>query len=145
MEPDNKLYDPQRVPVARLRPWDSSRAPFSGALLRVTDGSLAVDNLISHVSTPEPPATPSYVFTVSWKDPAVPQGPARLQDLMLNCETSLRAYCTLNKIPYSHLINQRIRMNKQLKAQSAPAARAILAAIFGPSPMHPSKPTYRWL
>jgi hypothetical protein len=146
VEPDNKLYDPQRVPVARLRPWDSSRAPFSGALLRITDGSLAVDNIVSHVSTPEPPpVTPSYVFTVSWKDPAVPHGPARLQDLMLNCEPSLRAYCAQNKIPYSHLINQRIRLNKQLKAQPVPAARLTLAAIFGPSPVHPLKPSYQWL
>lgn len=148
VEPDGLLYDPQRVPVARLRPFDSSRAPHSGALMRITDGSLAVDAIVSHTRVHEPPTPPMYTFTVSWKDPSVPHATARLQDLMLNCDPILRQYCALHKIPYSHLAAQRAHLNKQAKAlavQPLPAARATLAAIFGPFPVHPSEPTYRWL
>jgi hypothetical protein len=144
VEPDGILYDPQRVPVARLRPWDSSRAPHSGALLRITDGSIAVQSIVSHTYTDQPPAPPVYEFTVSWSDPTVPHSTARLQDLMANCETILKPYCTLHKIPYYKLINQRALMNKQLKVQAAPAARATLAAIFGDAPHHPTKPTHPW-
>ena len=116
--------------------------------MRITDGSLAVDSIVSHTRVHEPPALPMYTFTVSWKDPSVPHATARLQDLMFNCEPILRQYCALHKIPYSHLVAQRAFMNKQSKvlaAQSLPAARATLAAIFGPSPVHPSEPTYLWL
>ena len=148
VEPDGLLYDPQRVPVARLRPFDSSRAPHSGALMRITDGSLAVDAIVSHTRVHEPPTPPMYTFTVSWKDPSVPHATARLQDLMLNCDPILRQYCAVHKIPYSHLAAQRAHLNKQAKSlavQPLPAARATLAAIFGPFPVHPSEPTYRWL
>jgi len=151
VEPDGSLNDPQRVPIARLRAWDTSRTTNAGAALRIADASLAVAAILSHetwTTDTNPPAPRHYTFTVRWEDTSLPPSPARLQDLMLNCPHLLKPYCALNFIPYSRLVTLRTHLNKMEKAPpviSQSVARISLAAIFGTDPFHPVKPTHTWL
>jgi hypothetical protein len=142
VEPDGKLYSPERVPLARLRPFDSSRVTHSGARLRINDDRLLVKAIASHTDVPRPDFPHYYTFYVLWEDSLSPPEPARLQDLMHSCQDMLKAYCEQNKISWTRLITQRAAMNKLEKSANAAinvsAYRLVLAALPAVSPQAPN-------
>lgn len=133
VEPDGKLYNPERVPLARLRLFDSSRASHAGAHLRINDDRLLVKAIASHTDVPRADFPHYYTFYVLWEDSLAGPEPARLQDLMHSCQDMLKAYCEQNKITWSRLITQRAAMNKLEKSANAAinvsAYRLALAAL----------------
>jgi hypothetical protein len=151
-EPDGKLYDEERVPTARLRPWrDSTTNPVDPSALRITDDLLLVQSILSHALTKDEHGLPFYTFTVKWADPSKPPCSADLQDLLRGSMHLMLPYCKEKQIPLSHLKDQRARVNKLRKAQDAKALldkivplRIAVSAIFGTKPFHPTAPTYSW-
>jgi hypothetical protein len=112
-----EIVGSERVPVARLRPFNAERSPDFGVTMDIKPDHGVVESIVSHSRN----AAGDYSFRVKWvgRQGEHSVSTAGLQSLMRNCKDMLKAYCQAQKptIKWSHLQMQRATHNAMLREQ----------------------------
>ena len=112
-----EIVGSERVPVARLRPFNAERSPDFGVTMDIKPDHGVVESIVSHSRN----AAGDYSFRVKWvgRQGEHSISTAGLQSLMRNCTDMLKAYCQAQKptIKWSHLQTQRATHNAMLREQ----------------------------
>ena len=112
-----EIVGEERVPVARLRPFNAERIADFGMTLDLKPDHGVVESIVGHSRN----AAGDFSFRVKWagKTGEHAVSTAGLQSLMRNCKETLLTYCQAQtpRIPWSRLLEQRKTHNKMLREQ----------------------------
>ena len=117
VRPDGTLEDAKRVPVSRMRKFDSSRTPHHGAAILLEPGMSLFKRIVSHTRTGKGD-TSELTMSVEWSDGSISTAP--INDLRFSAPDMLEAYARKHNIPMA-VITRQARRDKLSYKQSKPS------------------------